>query len=87
MKLNRDFIPYTIDKENILVCLDSKKFAGVIKLNGTAAFLVEQLKTEQDRESLLAALQARFFGADEPTMRSDLETALSQLRSVGAVDE
>lgn len=86
MKLNSTFISYTIDGEKILVCLDSKKFAGVIRLNKTAAFIVEQLKTEQDEETILAALQSRFSGAEEEEMRRDLAAVITQLSSAGAVD-
>lgn len=86
MRLNSDFISYNVDGENILVCLDSKKFAGVIKLNKTAAFIVEQLKEETERETVLSAMKSRFAGASEEEMKEDLETVIMQLSSAGAVD-
>ena len=87
MKLNENFISYNVDGENILVCLDSKRFAGVIKLNGTALVIVEKLKNEISREKLVEELLERYIGVTAEKLAADADRVIAQLSSVGAIDQ
>ena len=87
MKLSCDYISYEIDGEKILVCMDSHKFAGLVKLNSSAAFIVEQLHAGCSKRELLNAVTEHFSGVDVETAEKDLDSVLSSLRSVGAIEE
>lgn len=87
VKLSHDFISYEIDGEQIMVCLDSHRFSGIVKLNKTAAFIVEQLKNDCGKEELVNAVLAHFSGVDSVRAETDLDSVISALRTVGAIEE
>ena len=58
----------------------------LITLNKTAAFVWEHLQDDTDRDTLLAALTAR-FNADETVIAADLDAFLQQAREAGILDE
>lgn len=87
MKLSNDYISYEIDGEKILVCMDSNKFAGVVKLNKTADFIVEQLKTGCTKETLIHAVTEHFSEVDSAKAGKDIDSLVTALRSVGAIED
>ena len=56
MKLKDGFITHEMDGKQLLVGTGRTGFAGMVKSNQTAAFLVDLLKTETSQEQLLAAM-------------------------------
>ena len=58
----------------------------LITLNKTAAFVWEQLQTDTDYDTLLAALVSR-FEVDEATAAADLEAFLQKARKAAILDE
>lgn len=58
----------------------------LITLNKTAAFAWEELQKDTDRETLLAALTARFDVA-EAVAAADLDAFLKKAREAGILDD
>lgn len=58
----------------------------LITLNKTAAFVWEQLQTDTDRETLLAALTQRFDVTNEEAA-ADLDAFLGKAREAGILDD
>ncbi len=86
MKLKDGFITHEMDGKQLLVGTGRTGFAGMVKSNQTAAFLVDLLKTETSREQLLAAMLEKYDVAEDMASR-DLDKVLETLRSIGALDE
>ena len=86
MKLKDGFITHEMDGKQLLVGTGRTRFAGMVKSNQTAAFLVDLLKTEISREQLLAAMLEKYDVAEDVASR-DLDKVLETLRSIGALDE
>jgi len=86
MKLKKEFIAHITGEEAILVPSGKAKFSGVVRGNKTLGAILELLKDEISGEELLQAMKAR-FEAPEGIIERDLEKALAELRSIGALDE
>lgn len=88
MKLNEDYILYDMDGElNLVPTGDAaQSYHGIIRCNKTAAFIIEQLKTETTEAELLEKLKARYEG-DAAHMAENLRKTLETLRSVHALTE
>ena len=86
MKLKDGFITHEMDGKQLLVGAGRTGFAGMVKSNQTAAFLVDLLKTETSREQLLASMLEKYNVAEDVASR-DLDKVLETLRSIGALDE
>lgn len=86
MKLKDGFITHEMDGKQLLVGTGRTGFAGTVKSNQTAAFLVDLLKTETSREQLLVAMLEKYDVAEDVASR-DLDKVLETLRSIGALDE
>ena len=88
MKLHDGFITYSTGGEQIMVAAGtaSDVFRGMVRSNGTAAFIIDCLKTEISREDLLDKLCAR-YDAPREIIDRDLENVLNAMRKIGALDE
>ena len=86
MKLNDKFVTRNMGDTQVMVAVGSAAFSGIVRSNKTAAFIVDQLKTETTKEKILAAMQET-YDADPAVMEKDIEMVLEKLRSIGALDE
>lgn len=86
MKLREGFITQETDGEQIMVAAGSIKFAGLVRSNKTAAFIVDSLKTETTKEAIVDAM-AKKYDAPKDILAKDVERILDKLRSIGALDE
>lgn len=86
MKLKNSFVTQMIDDTQFLVPLGSEKFHGIVRNNATAAFIVDQLKNDTTKETIIDAMCAQ-YDAPRETIAADVEKALNTLRSVGALEE
>jgi hypothetical protein len=64
----------------------ANRLNGMIKLNGTSAFLFRALEKGTDEESLVAALLAE-YDVDADTARRDVAAFLDAMRAARALDE
>ena len=85
MKLKDTYITHDSDGEQILLDTSSS-FAGLIRNNKTAAFIVECLKEETTEEKIVEAMFEK-YDAPKDVLAKDVSDVIEKLREVGALDE
>ena len=85
MKLKDNFITNETDGEQIMVAAGGS-FAGMVRSNATAAFIVDCLKTDTTEKDILDKMLAKYDG-DKNVMADDIKTIIGKLRKIGAIDE
>ena len=85
MKLKEIFITQEMDGEQIMVAAGGG-FAGMVRSNATAAFIVDCLKTDTTKEGILDAMCTR-YDAPRDVMAADVDMVLANLKRIGALDE
>ena len=85
MKLKDNFITHETDGEQIMVAAGGS-FAGMVRSNATAAFIVDCLKTDTTETEILDKMLAKYDG-DKNVMAEDIKTIIGKLRKIGAIDE
>ena len=85
MKLKDTYITHESDGEQILLDTSSS-FAGLIRNNKTAAFIVECLKEETTQEKIVEAMFEK-YDAPKDVLAKDVSDVIEKLRKVGALDE
>lgn len=86
MKLKEGFITMQSDGEQIMVLVGDTKFAGLVRSNKTAAFIVDCLKSETTKDAIVEAM-AEKYDAPKDILAKDVEGIIAKLRSIGALDE
>jgi hypothetical protein len=84
MKLRDGFVICSTGDEQIMVDTGSR-FRGMVRLNSTAAFIVECLGRDMTRDMLLAKLEEK-YDAPRPVLEGDLDRVLESLTKIGALD-
>lgn len=69
-----------------MVTVGDVGFAGLVRSNKTAAFIVDCLKSETTMEAIVDAM-SRKYDAPKDVLDRDVEGILAKLRSIGALDE
>ena len=85
MKLKDTYITHDSDGEQILLDTSSS-FAGLIRNNKTAAFIVECLKDDTTQEKIVEAMFEK-YDAPKEVLAKDVSEVIGKLRKVGALDE
>ena len=85
MKLKDTYITHDSDGEQILLDTSSS-FAGLIRNNKTAAFIVQCLKEETTEEKIVEAMFEK-YDAPKEVLAKDVSDVIEKLRKVGALDE
>ena len=85
MKLKDTYITHDSDGEQILLDTSSS-FAGLIRNNKTAAFIVECLKDDTTQEKIVEAMFGK-YDAPKDVLAKDVSDVIEKLRKVGALDE
>ena len=85
MKLKDTYITHDSDGEQILLDTSSS-FAGLIRNNKTAAFIVECLKEDITQEKIVEAMFEK-YDAPKEVRAKDVSDVIEKLRKVGALDE
>ena len=85
MKLKDTYMTHESDGEQILLDTSSS-FAGLIRSNKTAAFIVECLKEETTEEKIVEAMFVK-YDAPKDVLAKDVSDVIEKLRKVGALDE
>jgi hypothetical protein len=86
MKLKQGFITHETGDEQIMVAAGEVNFAGLVRSNRTAAFIVDCLKQEISQEQLVDAVEQR-YDAPRAVIARDVAAILETLRGIGALDE
>lgn len=84
MRLKCDFEIMEFDTEKIAVPVGeyASEFHGVIKLNETAAFILEQLKQETNEEAIADALQGE-YDAPRNVLQEDVRKCIEEFTKKG----
>ena len=85
MKLKDTYITHDSDGEQIMLDT-SGSFAGLIRNNKTAAFIVECLKDDTTQEKIVEAMFEK-YDAPKDVLAKDVSEVIEKLRKVGALDE
>lgn len=85
MKLKENFITQEMDGEQIMVAAGGG-FAGMVRSNATAAFIVDCLKADTTKEAILDAMEKK-YDAPRKVMADDVDMVITNLRKIGALDE
>ena len=85
MKLKENFITQEMDGEQIMVAAGGG-FAGMVRSNATAAFIVDCLKMGTTKEAILDAMEKK-YDAPRKVMADDVDMVITNLRKIGALDE
>lgn len=86
MKIKDEFVTQTVENEHIMVAVDSNIFSGLVRSNKTAAFIIEQLKTNVTREEIIEKMLSRYDGV-RSTIEKDVDMVIENLKKIGALDE
>ncbi len=88
MKLLSGVLISEVENEYVAVTLGEagKKFNGMIRMNGTAAFLLKKLQNEISEEGLVAALLAEYDVSEEDA-KANVASVLQKLRQAGLIEE
>lgn len=85
MKLKDTFITHMSNGEQILVDA-SGHFSGLIRNNGSAAFIVNCLKSETTVEQIVDEMYQE-YDASKEVLEKAVNDVISKLRQAGAIDE
>ena len=85
MKLKETFVIQEIDDEQVMVEADGG-FAGMVRSNATAAFIIDQLKKDTTKEAILDTM-CRKYDAPRDVMAEDVDMVIANLKKIGALDE
>ena len=85
MKLKNTFVTQEMDGEQVMVEAGGG-FAGMVRSNQTAAFIIDQLKTETTKDAILDAMEKK-YDAPRAVMAEDVDMVLANLKKIGALDE
>ena len=86
MKIKKEFIVHNTGDETILVPTGTADFSGIVKGNKTVGFILDCLKADTTRDEIIAKLKEA-FDAPSGVIERDVDKALNDLRSIGALDE
>ena len=86
MKLKDGFITYDSGDHQILVSAGGQDFAGLVRSNESAAFIINALKENTSRDRVIQTV-VDHYGIDRDIASKDVDKVLRQLRRIGALDE
>ena len=86
MKLKDNFITHQYDGVQIMIGSEDTNFRGIVQSNATAAFIVDCLKQETTKEQIVQKLLEK-YDASEDIITSDVDSIISKLKTIGALDE
>lgn len=88
MKIDNGFKVMTIAGENIIVAVGAKNvnFNKMISLNGSGAFLWQQLQEDKTEEELLRAILEE-YEIDKCIAQEDIKQFIKKLNDAGMLDD
>lgn len=86
MKLKDGFVTHEMGGEQIMVATGAAVFAGLVRSNSTAGFIVDCLKEDTTRDAIVAKMLEK-YDASEDVIAADVDKIIGKLRSINALDE
>ena len=86
MRLRDGFVTHMYRDQQLMVATGpaAREFHGLVRSNETAAFIVDQLRSETTEAQIVAALLDT-YDVDRPTAETCVGEILAKLRSIGAI--
>ncbi len=87
MKIKSGFVLHTMGNEHVVVAVEERttEFRGMIRLNGTGAFLWKQMESECTQESLVKALTDQ-YEVTEAIAEKAVISFIEQLSDAGVIE-
>ncbi len=88
MKLNENFLIHQTDNGEILIPVgeETKKFHGVVKLNGTGSDIVHLLENNDlSLEELLERFYNEYPDSDKEEIKEGVTSFVNKLREINAI--
>ena len=85
MKIREEFITHESDDEQILIDT-AGSFAGMVRSNKTAAFIVDCLKEDTTADQIIDTMCAKYDAPREVIAR-DVNMVIEKLKKIGAICE
>ncbi|MBR5937892.1 MAG: PqqD family protein [Clostridiales bacterium] len=87
MKLSSKFLIHAQEDKNeyLLIPVSTASFSGVVRGNRTFYLILKGLEKGASEEEMVQDLIS--IGAPEDLARSDVQTTISKLTEIGAIDE
>ena len=88
MKLNENFLIHQTDSGEILIPVgeETKKFHGVVKLNGTGAEIVHLLEEEDmSLDALLEHFYNEYPDSDKNEIKEGVTSFVNKLKEINAI--
>jgi hypothetical protein len=86
MKLNSGFVTHEMGDEQIMVATGGANFAGLVRSNPSAAFIVDCLKESVTREQIIEKMLEK-YDVERDVVAADVDKILNKLRAINALDE
>ncbi len=86
MKLSKNFISHNDGNEKILVSDGTTKFAGLVRGNSTAGFIISCLEKDTTEDEIVSKMLKK-WDVSEEIARRDVRKVITQLREIGAVND
>jgi hypothetical protein len=86
MKLKEGFVTHEMGGQQIMVGTGNTDFAGMVRSNSTAGFIVDCLKTPVTREQIIEKMLGH-YDVTRDIVEADVDKILRKLRSINALDE
>lgn len=86
MKIKDEFVTQSVENEHIMVAVDSTVFSGLVRSNATAAFIIEQFKTDATRNEVVERMLSK-YDAPRNVIENDVDMVIDNLKKIGALDE
>lgn len=84
MKLKKEFIVQDMGDTQVMVSTDAS-FNGIARSNKSAAFIIEQLKSDVTEDDIVKAMVEK-YDAPEDVLRADVKEVIATLNSIGAIE-
>ncbi len=86
MKLRDEYLVYLRNEKSILVPVGKQGFNGVVRINKSAAAIIDYLKEETTEEVIIQKMLAE-YDASEEQIAGDVRKVLNELKRIGAITE
>lgn len=86
MKLNKYFLFHRTGNEVVLVPTGNADFSGVVRGNKTLGDILELIQSDTTEEQVITQL-AEKYSISRHTAQKDVQKAVNELKTIGAVDE
>ncbi len=88
MKINENFLLREVAGNKVVMPVGeaAERFNGMMKLNGSGAYLFEKIQAGTDEESLVQAMLAD-YQIDEETARRDIGKFIATLRAMNIIED